>query len=498
MAGVSMHNLLGFDSGSLVAFQLDNTSKLDSLSFETSFMKTVFLNFPHVILVHRTRITKGRSLYAFLADSPGFRTIGEIEKVVHFAVPKDESKESLAQMYKTFKEFNPDWAKIKTFLVEPYFPGSPTLSEAFPSAEIVLSVFHVCKFFQQKIYQFSLNNQTERLLLNALKNTMCSATEGNLNKMHVILKEFIKPDLLPQLNSHWLLADHIWALHRWRTWAECIQYFQGLEIISRDFAQLFSTGVSLETSISSLAKHVQQRTDGKKPPEPGGLKDFIRKLENTHNDDSDRLAHKRVNPVSDSCPSSSIGLARSQGNEPPHPEESTVESEDQVQLSIVRICTPAAAKLCLQEFAVAQKSVQLVGTNNEKINIQILEDFQEVDRKSLKKCTCNFNQTFQLPCRHILAILNSDRKVVQSEMIHEQWNKRNKSSDNNKPLTDGLLEILKSSYSASQDKSLTIMSLKREITRLLVDCNNEEFERRYNTLRELADNWIGPYVQVKL
>nr|XP_033770748.1 zinc finger SWIM domain-containing protein 1-like [Geotrypetes seraphini] len=267
MAGVSMLNLLGFDSGTLVAYQLDNTSKLDSLSFETKFMQTVFLNFSRVILVHRTRIAKGRTLYAFLADNPGLRANGEIEKVVHFAIPKDESKESLARMYKTFKDFNPNWANIKTFLVEPYFPGSPTLSEAFPSAEIVLSVFHICKFFQQKIYQLSLNNQTERLLLNALKNTMCSATESNLNKMHVILKEFVKPDLLPQLNSHWLLADHIWALHRWRSWAECIQYFHGLEVISRDFSQLFTTGVSLETSISSLAKHVHQCTYGKKPPE---------------------------------------------------------------------------------------------------------------------------------------------------------------------------------------------------------------------------------------
>ncbi|XP_029467496.1 zinc finger SWIM domain-containing protein 1 isoform X2 [Rhinatrema bivittatum] len=396
-------------------------------------------------------------------------------------------------MYKTFKEFNPDWAKIKTFLVEPHFHGIPTLSEAFPFAEIVLSAFHVCKFLQQKIYQLSLNSQTERLLLNALKNTMCSATESNLKKMYVILKEFVKPGLLPQLNSHWLLADQIWAMHRWRSWSECIQYFQGLEVISRVFSQLFSTGVSLETSIASLAKHIQERTRDKKLPEPSSCKQ-----ENGQTAGSE-LERKGINPVTDSNPSSSIGHVGSPEKKTHNlAEESVADPEDYIRPSIVRICTPAAAKLCLQEFSVAQKSVQLVGTNDDKINIQILEDCHEVDRRSLKSCTCHFSQTFQLPCRHILAVLNSDRKVIQSEMVNEQWHKKYTASDSKKPVAGGLLEILESSWSASQDKRLAIASLKEEITQLLVECNSEEFERRYNTLRELADSWIGPYVQVKL
>lgn len=35
--------------------------------------------------------------------------------------------------------------------------------------------------------------------------------------------------------------------------------------------------------------------------------------------------------------------------------------------------------------------------------------------------TCHFNHAFQLPCWHILAVLNSNRKPLQSEMISKAW-----------------------------------------------------------------------------
>jgi len=45
---------------------------------------------------------------------------------------------------------------------------------------------------------------------------------------------------------------------------------------------------------------------------------------------------------------------------------------------------------------------------------------------------------------------------------------------------------------------LAVALLTEEVGQLLQHCSQEEFERRYNTLRELADSWIGPYEQVQL
>uniref|UniRef100_A0A8D0H208 Zinc finger SWIM-type containing 1 n=1 Tax=Sphenodon punctatus TaxID=8508 RepID=A0A8D0H208_SPHPU len=442
MALVTVKELLSFDCGSLVAYQLDKSSQLDSISFQTILMRNVFMRHPEVVFIHRTHNPRGKALYMFMVDKPFLRLDGEMTKVIHFAVPMKESAEGLAHMYRTFKAFNPEWKRIKTFLVDHHFRLLPTLSEAFPSAEVQLSVFHVCKHLQQKIHQMSLESYTEKLILNALRNTMCAPTESNLQKMHTILNDFVKPSLMPQLHTHWLLNEKIWATHRWRNWAACSQYFKDLEMITRNLSQIFTTGLSLESSLETLP------------------------------------------------------LEKQPGDE--EPELSPQEAEERIRQALGSLCTEPAARLCLSEFAVAQKSVQLIGTNEETVNIQILEETYAVNQRSPNSCTCHFSQTFQLPCRHILAMLNSDKKVLDLELVAEQWRKDRSVSQLGQSGSDGLFEVLKSSWDESLDKSLAVSFLTEEISRLLTQCSREEFDRRYNTLRELADSWIGPYLQVKL
>ncbi|XP_074868148.1 zinc finger SWIM domain-containing protein 1 [Carettochelys insculpta] len=624
MALVTVKELLSFECGSLVAYQLDKNSQLGSVSFQTVLMRDIFVRFPEVIFIHRTHSPRGKALYTFMVDGPSRQLPGEMTKVIHFAVPAKESAESLAHMYRTFKAFNPEWKKIKTFLVDPHFRLLQTLSEAFPSAEVQLSVFHVCKHLQQKIHQMSLECISERLILNALRNTMCAATQSNLRMMHTILSDFVKPDLLPQLHTHWLLNDKIWAMHRLRNWMECNQYFKDLEIITRGLSQVFSTGLSLEMCITSLAKHYQECVS-KRPPDAVLLSvDPLCSTMSTEtliqSPPAANLPHTFHNPqialqnhpaqssppVSPSVtaahqkwpdqnspakplvllqhplPAPQSPLLQNQlaappvfplHNQPaqcslpvslnltpppppqkwpgqnslpnhlvivqnplPTPQNSLLlqnqlenpqspldplshdikleiatedpESDQNVECnqeidncikqSLSEICTEPAARLCLNEFAVAQKSVQLIGTNEGIVNIQILEDAHKVEQKGLKSCSCHFSQTFQLPCRHILAVLNSEKMILEPERLSKQWQKEPDLCQAGQNGTDGLLEVLKSSWNESLDKSLAVSFLTAEISRLLAQCSTEEFDRRYNTLRELADSWIGPYVQVKL
>ncbi|KAM9219034.1 zinc finger SWIM domain-containing protein 1 [Leptosomus discolor] len=179
-------------------------------------------------------------------------------------------------------------------------------------------------------------------------------------------------------------------------------------------------------------------------------------------------------------------------------EEMNRRTEEHIRQSLSDICTEAAARLCLSELAVVQQSVQVMGTQEDALSIQVLEDAHSVDLNGLSICTCHFNQVFQLPCRHILAALNWDGKTLQPEMLSRRWQKGGNADQARRDSADGLLEILESSWNESLDKSLVVSFLTAEIVRLLTHCSEEEFERRYRTLRELADRWIGPYVEVKL
>lgn len=57
------------------------------------------------------------------------------------------------------------------------------------------------------------------------------------------------------------------------------------------------------------------------------------------------------------------------------------------------------------------------------LSVQILEDAHPVGifQEGPSSYTCHFNQAFQLPCWHILAMLNSNRKPLQREMLSKAW-----------------------------------------------------------------------------
>ncbi|MEE6526824.1 hypothetical protein FKM82_027702 [Ascaphus truei] len=462
-----MQRLLGCNSGSQVAFQVNKDSELDSINFQTSLMTKVMMQFPEVLLLLRIHNAKGKALYIFIADGPRLKTTCEMTKLVHIAVPKNETPNGLAQMFHTMKDFNPNWAEIRTFLVDPQFRGGDAVAKAFPSSEVVLSVFHICKSFQHKISRMPLPHQTHALLVKALKNTMCSATVGNLLKMHTILQEFVRPGWLEQLNPEWLLVNRIWALHRWRSWSECCFYFENMETLNRELGDVFSGGFSLESTIIKVANLIQEGTVNK--------------------------------PVPDVRNCSSYEEALLKGGEAASPTDSDMESENAkiIKESLDRICMPAAAELCLKELEVAQKSVQLMGTNEDQVNIQLLENLQEVRLEIPSSCTCHFNQCLHLPCRHILAVLDTKKEVLMPEMMYSSWLSRGPAPTAT-PVPQDILDILQSESKGASGKHQSVEVLSNQITHLLAECNTEEFHRRYNTLRELADAWIGPYEQVKL
>ncbi|NXS69213.1 ZSWM1 protein, partial [Pandion haliaetus] len=453
----------------LVAYELGAGGRMASVSFQSAAMGGVFARFPRALLLHRAAGPAGRALYVFLVAGPAPGLRGGMARVVHLAVPRDESAGSLARMFGAFRAFNPAWAETRLLLVGPGLPQPPALAQAFPSAEVQLSVFHLCKRLQQQVQRLALEGCAERLILAALGDTVCAATESSRRKMHALLRDLVAPDLLPQLHIRWLLDDEIWAAHRERSWGEGGNYFRDLEVVTQGLSQVFSAELSLESCITSLAQHYQKCVS-KSPPDAATCSA-------PHHD------HRAARAAPQSLPAS---------------EEINRRTEEGIKQSLSDICTEPAARLCLSEFAVVQKSVQLIGTGEDALSIQVLEDAHRVDLKGLSSCTCHFNQVFQLPCRHILAVLNSDRKTLQPEMLSRQWRKGCDAHQGGPDGADGLLEILKSSWNESLDKSLVVSFLTAEVSRLLTHCSREEFEHRYRTLRELADSWIGPYIEVKL
>ncbi|XP_004698079.1 zinc finger SWIM domain-containing protein 1 [Echinops telfairi] len=436
--------------------QLSKTAQIETFNYQSSSMHGVFAQYPEILFIHRTHHPMGKVLYTFLVDGPRVPLEDPFARAVYFAIPTQEDAEGLAQMFQVFKKFNSAWESVCTILVDPHFLPLPTLAMEFPAAEVLLSAFHIGKFLQGQFYQLSLECSLKKLLLSSLQSTLCSATASNLRKLHTILSICIPPAQLPGLHLHWLLSDRIWLAHRWRSRAQSSLYFQGLEVTARTLSQLYGTLMHVEQGVAALLQYLQQNSGDRASCSPG-------------------LSPQNGTALSDPGPLSSPSGAQ------------LVESR--IQYSLSAICTEPAAQLCLGEYAVVQKSVHLIGSGSEKVNVQILEDTHRVQPQPPASCSCYFHQTFRLPCRHILAVLGAHRQVLQSDALPASWEAGR---------TAGLEGILGSQWSEPLQKRLVVALLSGEVGRLLQHCSQEEFERRYSTLRELADSWIGPYEQVQL
>lgn len=549
--------MAGAGRRSLVSYKLAVGSGVAAVSFQSSGMASTFARFPRALLVHRAARPAARPLYAFLAAEPAPALRGGEERVVHLAVPRDESAAGLARMYGVFKALNPAWAETRLLLVGPGFPEPRALGQAFPAAALRLSVFHLFQQLQQQIQRLAPEGRARHLLLAALGRAVLAGTESSRREVLTLLEELVAPELLPQLGTHWLLDQELWAVHSERTWGKSRSYIRDLELVTQALSGVLSAELSLESCFTSSAQHYQECTSGSPPDaemcsapcpghrpagalppaplpcqrqpwqspgqactqqqwpalaSPAGSQSPVSVLQSPLAATQLPTAHQPGAPQalllwdepasSQSCsdPSSPAAqLEATAGLGGDSEEEITRRAEERIRQSLSEVCTEPAARLCLSEFAVVKESVQLIGAEEDAFSVQILEDARSVDPKGLSSCTCHFSRTFQLPCRHLLAVLSSERKTLQPEMLHRRWQKECGAHQAGQDAADrGLLEILESSWSESLDRSLLVSFLAAEVSRLLTHCSEEQFERRYRILRELADSWIGPYVAVKL
>ncbi|NP_001004917.1 zinc finger SWIM domain-containing protein 1 [Xenopus tropicalis] len=492
----SLQNVMINDPGSQLSFQLDTHTNIESINFQSSFMTRVFNESPKALLMIRINNTKGKTLYLFAADGPCMRMEYDFLKLVHLAIPKEETPKGLTDMFTLLKDFNSRWADISTFLVDPLFKGKYIISKIFPSAEVVLSAYHVSKHIQEEIYSLSLPQKSEKLLTEALKKTMCSATDTNLKKMHMTLLQILKPDQEAAMNPDLLLEDKIWALHRWRTPPQCSVYFHTVEVARKEFSNIFDKPVALETVVTDIIKFIQDKAH----------KWQVEKL--TCSPDDTSLLCSGKCPKKESYGPMSSDFCLKSGTESDSSvkpkEESNLEPERQTEAgelicqSLDRVCIAAASDLCMKELCAAQKSAQLLLNKTDNMVIQLLENPQEVTWESPKQCTCYFNKCLKLPCRHILAVLNANKEVLKPEMFDSAWHKQTNGYENILPVPIPTLEIIKGESKGIADKHMQVETLMNQMAQSLADCSNEVFQHRYSMLRELADSWIGPYEQVEL
>ncbi|KAM4034291.1 zinc finger SWIM domain-containing protein 1 isoform 1-T2 [Anomaloglossus baeobatrachus] len=464
-----LQKLLTEDPSAKVVCQVSKTLSLDYVSVQTSMMGSIFSKFPEVLLLIRCHNADQKALYTFLADGPRVGAPYEMTRIVHVAVPTDETPQGLANMFHIMKELNPYWPSIQIFLVDPDFVEVSAILEAFPSAEVVLSASFVYAQIQQHVREHFLTDKAEKIVLTALRNTMCSATDRNLKGMYKILQQFADPSKFVQAKANWLLTDRIWALHRWRSWNDCLQYFEMVEGLWHELNVVFKVSPCLIKTMNSFVLFLGQAALKSKPEA------------------------RLCSPEDLECLKGKSEISAGPYEVPKMEPEAAASMFESLNL----MCNTTAVHLCANELDVTHNSVELVGARADQVFVQVLENQNEVSGDKCKTCTCSFYRSTMLPCRHILAVLNAREVTIQKDMLHAAWQKQTNPTAV-LPVTPENQEIKEAQGQKVSEKHVPIKTLTSQISELLAQCSDEEFHHRYDALRELADSWIGPYEEVKL
>ncbi|NWY55935.1 ZSWM3 protein, partial [Chionis minor] len=463
-------NFLRVDRGSLASISAVSDHGLDRLSFQTSRMKSLFVQFPDSLLLHRALSEGGHILYAFIVESKE-----RVGKVVHLSLLKDDTGHSVRKMLTVFKEFNPEWKKVQAIFVDVSFFHKAILHELFPSAQVLLSVYHMVRLLENNVKEAEISSSFKHNLMLALQEAMFATSAASLDALSQLVKRVVSPQLHNYLRANWFSCELLWRVHAERGLRSCSTHMDSLDLITHRISNLFGQQPSLEAGVlrfMECADCLDSR--GLENPNWGFSSTEDGRSSLWEKPDMCSGAPAETGPVS-----GSPALAEPTG-------QAAVAEMGCMLATLRESCTDLGSWLCLKEWEVVQTSTQLLRPAPGGLTIQLLEDAQRVSR-DCRSCTCCFHRRYRLPCRHVLAVLQAQRRRVEEGMVCRRWQRRYQQL----PVPDANLpgHGRCSVGGQPEGRGERIRSLSLELANLLMQCDEEELEERSSALAAILAAW---------
>ncbi|NXN50718.1 ZSWM3 protein, partial [Rynchops niger] len=465
-----MKTFLRVDRGSLASISADSNHGLDRLSFQSSKMKSLFVQFPKSFLLHRALSKGGRVLYAFIVESKE-----RVGKVVHLSLLKDDTGHSVRKMLTVFKEFNPEWQKVQAVFMDVSFFHKAILQELFPSAQVFLSVYHTVRLLEKNVKEAEISSSFKQDSMLALQKAVFSPSAASMDALSQLVKCVVSPELYDYLRANWFSCELLWRVHAEKGPHSCGTHMDSLDLITHQISSLFGQQPSLEASALCFMEYVDCL-------DSRGLESLNGSFLST--EDGGSSLWEKLNACTDTAaePSTVSGS--------PSLAEPTVQAaaaETSCMLAVLqKSCTELGYWLCLKEWEVVQRSAQLLSPTPGSLTVQLLEDTHRVSW-DCRSCTCGFHRRYRLPCRHVLAVLQVHRRRVEEDMVSRRWQRRYQQ-----------LPVPGASPSGCGGGSVggwpegrgeRIQSLSLELANLLMQCDGEELEERSSALAAILAAW---------
>lgn len=468
------------DIGSKALLSIGSEQQLEQISFQTSKMCGLFVKFPEGLLIHKVVNKRGYTLYAFLVENTERRA-----KIINFSFVRDDNAREVSKMLETFKNFNPEWQKIKIIYTDIYFRHRDTLSEAFPSARTLLSVFHTVRFIEREIKGSSCFKEWLRKWIDdAIHHT----TPEKLKFLAEQIQYKLDKEVYENLYTNWFTCELLWYMHMKKGLLSSTMYMDSLGLVNDTITSLLEKDLSMEEKIQQFVESADHFNSKGLENKRDGCLDFSKNIVKLTK--KRRVRTKYIDPSQQPArPGLKKNASLSKGMDSHKPKmlpSKLQKISDKMLLSLKKNCNDLGFQLCSKEWEVAQKSSQLISVQTTCIHVRFLEESHQVSQDGVS-CTCYFNILYKLPCRHILAMLLKNKKLVDRDQIGVRWQKRSIKPIAHDKILETVLCYTKSEAEANRRVDM-ISSLVMEFANLLLQ-DEKEMHVRATTLQMIVDMW---------
>ncbi|CAI9535776.1 unnamed protein product [Staurois parvus] len=471
------------DIGSKALLSIGSEQQLEQISFQTSKMCGLFVKFPESLLIHMVVSKGGYTVYAFLVENAERRG-----KVINFSFIREDNAKEVTKMLETFKNFNPEWQKVKIIYTDIYFRHRDTLREAFPSARTLLSVFHTVRFIEREIKGSSCFKEWLRKWIDdAIHHT-------NPEKLKFLAEQIqykLDKKVYENLYTNWFSCELLWYMHMKKGLHSSNLYMDSLGLVNDTISSLLEKDLSMEEKIQQFVESADHFNSKGLENKRDSCLDFSKS--NVKVPKKRRTKAKSIDsPQQSTRPALKKNASLSKvmdalGHKPKPLPSKLQKTSDKMLLSLKKNCNDLGFQLCRKEWEVVQKSSQLISVQTTSIHVRFLEESHQVSQDGVS-CTCFFNTRYKLPCRHILAMLLTNKKLVDRDMISVRCQKRSLKPMAHDKILETVLCNTKSEDEANKRVDM-INSLVMEFGNLLLQGDESEMHVRATTLQKMVDMW---------
>jgi zinc finger SWIM domain-containing protein 3 len=249
-----------FPSGAALEVIADEINVLSGTFYQDPQMRQLFANYPELLLLDATyKLNDLRlPLYVMLAVDRNSKSV-----IVALWIVTTEGRETLASMIQFFKQHNPKWIQTSVIMTAKDMTERDVLHAEFPSASLLLCLFHMLRSFGREITTGKMNiSSSERMMiLDLLQKIACIRSEQQYNLFYQDLQDTRLPKVVEYYNKNLHVCRHEWVPGRQQRTNYLQRTNNRVECINQKLKQVINHRSSMDEFVADLLRTVNALRD---------------------------------------------------------------------------------------------------------------------------------------------------------------------------------------------------------------------------------------------